>query len=202
MGENFVDKGKTPTASSGVINLPAPDVEAVHVLRYRQLQEEFEAREKKLVAQLDEKQELFQKKLEEVLAEQERRLAEELHAKHMAEYRRLELAAADREHTLLEKLGVARRLLTMVSLGFIILVALVLYSRIGLRPSAQPVPLPPKVSDETAAPEVVAALLPHLSAPDVVVTRPSISTVGEGSPKTAGAKKKAGNGGNFLRGSM
>jgi hypothetical protein len=196
MGAHIVEKGKTPDSSPGVISLPAPDVEAVHVLRYRQLQEEHEAKMKKIIAELEERQDVLQKKLEASLAEQERRLTEELQAKHMAEYRRLELTAVDREHALLVKLNVARRRLVIAVIGALLVIVAIL----NFRTVPQDAVLP--LSGEASAPEVVAALLPHLSAPEVVVTKPSIGIVGEGSSQAAGVEKKAGNGGNFLRGSM
>jgi len=179
-------------------SVPTPDPEA-YLLRYRHLQEEAEAREKKLVAELEEKHEALFRRLEASFAERERRLSEELTSKHMAEYRRLELAAADREHLLLEKLGVARRFLTVVVIGFVLLVAVVMSERLGLGVTSQPV-LPPEPSGESTAPKVVDALLPHLAAPEVALTKPTLKSVGTGSLKEAQAVKTAGNHGIFARG--
>ena len=191
---------KTEDALAGVISLPAPDLEVVHILRYRQLQAEAEAREKKLLAELEEKQEMYYKKIEESFAVREKLLIEDLQAKHMAECRRLELVAADREHNLLEQLGVARRLLTVVVLGFVILVGAVLYYRAGLRETARPIPPPSGASGEAVAPLPAAALFPHLVAPEIAWTTAALNSAGQAGSKTVVAVNKAGNGGNFARG--
>jgi hypothetical protein len=216
MGANFVGKEKeamsvipgnlpdpavkTADTPPGSLNMPAHGLEVMHALRYRQLQEEHEAREKKLLAEVEEKQEMMFKKLEASFAEKERRLIEDLQAKYMAEYRRLELAAADREHTLAVKLGVARRRLGMVIIGAVLAIVAILNFRSVPRDAAKPaVPLAGSAGEATA-PDVVAALLPHLAVPEVAKTEPVFKSAQEAGPNSAVALKKAGNGGNFVRG--
>jgi hypothetical protein len=187
---------KTADALPGAINLPALDLEAVHVLRYRQLQAEAEARENKLLAELEAKQDMLYKKLEESFAQKEKWLVEDLQAKHMAECRRLELVAVDREHVLLVRLGAARRQLYVVIIAAVLAIVAFLNFRASPKEAAQPVLPPSDASGQVSAPESATASLPALAAPEFVFIMPAHV----GAKDAAAAVKTTGNGGNFAGG--
>jgi hypothetical protein len=189
---------KTAVTLPVVVTLPALELEASYALQYRRLQEESEAREKKLLAEMEVKNDLFCIKLEESFAQREKLLIDDLNARHMAEYCRLEQVASDREQTLLNRLGVARRRLIMVILAAVVIIAAMWNLRIKPNDVPSPVlPSPVASGDTQSVGTLLSASAPVMKALPATVAKavPAVATA------AGGTVVKAGNGGNFAGGS-
>jgi hypothetical protein len=187
------------------------------LLYYRRLRVESEAREKKLLAEMEAKYDAQYRKLEESFSQKEKQLLETLQAAHLTECRKLEQAAVSRGQSLLNRMGVVRRQRALAVVAAVLSLAAFVSFRARAKDVSQPV-LPSMGSGPVAAPHSADALssdpAAHAYALAVVAAVPGSGPVVQALPKVvsapvakagpaaASAASVKGNGGNFLGGNL
>ena len=167
------------------------DLEAAQALQARRWQEAAEAREKKLLAELEARYDAFHRQLEESFAEREKKLFDDLQARHAAECRRIGEAAQEREASLLTQLGTARRQLLVVVVAAILGLAVVLNLKAKTGEIAQPA-----LPSSDIGPEAISLSVPAAPAADMAEPAADIKAESLAVPSPV----KTGNGGNFSGG--